>query len=33
MLEENYEHESISKISGKTVEEIKEIEKNMKNSD
>ena len=30
MLEENYEYESISKISGKTVEEIKEIENNMK---
>ena len=30
MLEENYEYESISKISGKRVEEIKEIEKSMK---
>ena len=30
MLEENYEYESISKISGKTVEEIKEIEESMK---
>ena len=30
MLKENYEYESISKISGKTIEEIKEIEDSMK---
>ena len=30
MLKENYEYESISKISGKTIEEIKEIEESMK---
>ena len=30
MLEENTDYSYISKISGKTVEEIKEIEKNMK---
>ena len=32
MLEENTDYSYISKISGKTVEEIKEIEKNMKES-
>ena len=30
MLKENYEYESISKISGKSIEEIKEIEESMK---
>ena len=32
MLEEDTDFEYISKISGKTIEEIKEIEKNMKES-
>ena len=30
MLKENYEYESISKISGKTIDEIKEVEESIK---